>query len=70
MKRALMALLAAFLLQKAPGETLEDFLSRQVFAQAVCTTLVPDAADVAGFDRYMESYRALLQVESKAVEVM
>ncbi len=65
-----MALLAAYAANKAEGETLEAYLSNRVFAGAKGTTLNPDAADVAGFNTYIEQYKALLDVERKAVEVI
>ena len=65
-----MALLAAYMANKADGESLEAYLSRRVFADAKGTTLAPAQADVDGFNAYMEQYRALLEVERKAVEVM
>ncbi len=65
-----MALLAAYMLERASGESLEDYLDRRVFAGTHGTTLTPDAADAVGFDRYMEQYRRLLDVERRAVEVL
>ena len=65
-----MALLAAYAANKAEGESLEQYLNDRVFADAVSTTLAPDAADVAGFNAYMDSYRALVEVERKAVEIL
>lgn len=62
-----MALLAAFMANKADGETLEEYLSNKVFADTVGTTLAPDPADVAGFEAYMKQYRALLEVERAAI---
>ncbi|MBE6616689.1 MAG: ATPase [Ruminococcaceae bacterium] len=62
-----MALLAAYLANKDEGETLEDYLSHKVFANAKSTTLAPDPADVDGFNKYMIQYRALLEVERAAV---
>ena len=63
-----MALLAAYLANKADGETLEDYLSNKVFANTVGTTLAPDPEDVRGFEAYMKQYRALLEVERVAIE--
>lgn len=63
-----MALLAAYLYQKAEGESLEDYLSAHVFAGVSGTTVEPDADDAAGFARYIARYRALLAVERAAVE--
>ena len=62
-----MALLAAYMLQKEPGQTLEDFLARKVFADVARTTLAPDAEDEIGFDRYLAQYRAALEAEKAAV---
>lgn len=65
-----MALLVAFMAQKGEGQSLEDYLSTQVFVSAQSTTLAPDPADAAGFTRYMQAYKQLLEVERKAVEVI
>ena len=65
-----MALLAAYMLQKADGETLESYLNAHVFANAKGTTLAPDQADVDGFNDYIARYKAMLEVERKAVEVL
>ncbi|MGN1158360.1 MAG: ATPase, partial [Agathobacter sp.] len=63
-----MAVLASYMVNKAEGETLEDYLNNKVFAGQNGTIMEPDAADVAGFDKYIESYKALLATEEKAVE--
>ena len=65
-----MALLAAYMLRKASGETLEDYLNAHVFANAKGTTLAPQQADVDGFNAYITRYKAMLDVERKAVEVL
>ncbi len=65
-----MALLAAYAANKEAGETLEDYLSNKVFAGAKGSTLQPDQADVDGFNAYIAQYKALLDVERKAVEVL
>jgi len=65
-----MALLAAYLLNKEPGETLERYLAEKVFRDGVSTTIDPDAETVEGFNRYVERFKALLEVERKAVEVI
>ena len=65
-----MALLAAYMLQKAEGETLEEYLNAHVFAGAKGTTLAPEKADVDGFNDYIARYTAMLDVERKAVEVL
>ncbi len=65
-----MALLAAYMLNKAKGESLEDYLNAHVFADAKGTTLAPEAVDVNGFNTYITQYKNLLKVERTAVEVI
>jgi len=65
-----MALLAAYMLNKAEGETLEAYLNAHVFADAKGSTLVPEQADVDGFNAYIAAYKNLLKVEATAVEVI
>ena len=62
-----MALLAAYMVRKAEGQSLEDFLENDVFAGVARTTLAPDTADEAGFDRYLAQYQAVLAAEKAAV---
>lgn len=64
-----MALLAAYLLWKREGETLEDYLDG-VFASAESTTVMADNEDVAGFDAFVKRYEKALAVERAAVETM
>ena len=63
-----MALLASFLLYREGGESLEDFLAKKVFAGTTGSTIQPDPACVAGFNTYIQRYKALLEVEKTAVE--
>ena len=65
-----MALLAAYMLSRDQGETLEDYLNNRVFAQLSGATMQPDRAVVEGFNRYMQAYQRLLRVEQRAVEVL
>ena len=65
-----MALLAAYMLNKAEGETLEAYLNAHVFADAKGSTMQPEQADVDGFNAYIRRYKALLEVERKAVELL
>ena len=62
-----MALLAAYMAQKAENESLEEYLNTHVFAEAKGTTLSPQQADVEGFNAYIEQYKKLLDVERIAV---
>ncbi len=65
-----MALLAAYLLNKKDGESLEDYLNANVFSNASSSTLSPDPVDVEGFNVYIERFTELLKVEETAVEVI
>ena len=64
-----MALLAAYMANKNE-ETLENYLNHRVFSHATSVTMAPDAADVTGFNGYIEQYKKLLAVERTAVEVI
>ena len=63
-----MAVLAAYMANKAEGETLSAYLNDKVFAGQTGTTLAPDAADVAGFDAFVENYKACFAAEHGAVD--
>ena len=62
------AILAAYLANKAPGEKLETYLSDKVFAGKAGQTLAPDPADEKGFSAFMDRYVAGLAAEKAAVE--
>ena len=63
-----MAVLAAFMEEKAEGETLPDYLSNKIFAGQTGTTIAPKAEDVAGFDAFIAKYKSTLPAEKAAVE--
>ena len=63
-----MALLGAYMLWKKEGESLADYLDRKVFADAKSSTLMADAADVEGFNRFLDRYKQALPVEKLATE--
>lgn len=63
-----MAVLACYMAEKAPEETLPDYLSDKIFAGQSGTTIAPKAEDVAGFDAFIEKYKATLPAEKAAVE--
>ena len=63
-----MAVLACFMAEKASDETLPDYLSDKIFAGQSGTTIAPKAEDVAGFDAFIEKYKATLPAEKAAVE--
>ena len=64
------ALLAAYLVNKAEGETLEDYLNNKVFAGESGVTIAPDPEDVSGFETFMGRYNAGLIIERTAVETL
>ncbi len=64
------ALLAAYMIGKGEGETLDAYLNNRIFAGEKGTTMNPDPEDVAGFDKFIELYRAGLPIERAAVESM
>ena len=64
------ALLAAYMLNKAENEPLEAYLSEKVFAGQQGTTMAPDQADVDGFGAFMERYKKGLVIERTAVDTL
>ena len=62
-----MALLAAYALRRAAGETLDEFLETRVFRSVPQKTFRPAPADTAGFAAFLKRYRAALEVERAAV---
>ncbi len=63
-----MALLAAYLVNREPDESLEDYLQNKVFVNTTGEKLEPVATDVAGFDAFLCAYRKALPAEQAAVE--
>ncbi|MCB0911163.1 MAG: FGGY-family carbohydrate kinase [Propionibacteriaceae bacterium] len=61
------ALLAAYLRDKADGESLAGYLTTKVFAGAALETIAPDPADVAGFAAYVTRFSNALPVEKAAI---
>lgn len=62
------ALLAAFMAQKAEGQTLPVYLSDVIFAGQTGYKYDPNPADVDGFEKFMDTYRKGLAIEKAAVE--
>jgi len=62
------ALLASYLVNKEAGQTLADFLDKKVFAGEAGVEIEPTAEEVAGFNAYIENYKAGLAIEKCAVE--
>lgn len=63
-----MALLAAYMSEKQPGQTLEDYLQTRVFAGQEGSCVEPDTADEAGFAKFIAAFTEGLSVEKAAVE--
>ena len=63
-----MAVLAAYLVKKAEGESLEDYLADKVFADAEGSSVEPDAKDVEGFNAFATRFKDGIAVEQTAVE--
>lgn len=63
-----MAILAAYLTDKAAGEPLADYLENTVFKDAEGQEIRPDSADMQGFELFMERYVKGLAIEQAAVD--
>ena len=61
------ALLAGFLVNNTKGLTLPDYLDEVVFAGNTGTEIAPTPEEVAGFNTYIENYKACLPIEEAAV---
>ncbi len=64
-----MALLAAYMLNKG-DKSLEAFLLEDVFKGDEGTCIEPDPSDVAGFNKFIETYKKGLEIEKTAVRYM
>jgi sugar (pentulose or hexulose) kinase len=62
------AVLAAFRASRTPEQSLADYLTTRVFADAVLEELKPDPVDVAGFDAFMQRYVQALPVQQAAID--
>jgi len=62
-----MAILAAYMANKEDGEVFADYLKNKVFTGDAGTVMNPDPADVAGFDAYIENYKATIPAQKAAV---
>lgn len=61
------ALLASYVVNNAANDSLPDFLDKRVFAGDTGTEIAPMDEDVAGFNAYIETYKAGLEIEKVAV---
>ncbi len=63
-----MALLAGYLVNNKDERNLADYLETVVFAGNTGTSITPTEEEVAGFNVYIENYKACLPIEKAAVE--
>jgi sugar (pentulose or hexulose) kinase len=63
------AVLAEYL-RKRTGESLGDYLAGRVFAGVELDVAKPDPADVAGYAKWLEQYKAGLAIERAATEAI
>ncbi|MBO7467424.1 MAG: FGGY-family carbohydrate kinase [Bacteroidaceae bacterium] len=61
------ALLAGYLVNNTKGLSLPDYLDEVVFAGNTGTEIAPTPEEVAGFNAYIENYKACLPIEEAAV---
>ncbi len=62
-----MALLAAYMKNKADGETLEDYLAKKVFEGNEGSRMEPDAKDVEGYEVFTRRYKKGVAIEKEAL---
>lgn len=65
-----MAVLAAYMVNKADGEPLEKYLSDRVFNGEKGMVMQPDPDDVKGFDEYINTYKAAIEAERAMVKAL
>lgn len=63
-----MALLAAYMIRREDGESLEDYLAGKVFAGDTGTSMAPDPEDVKGYEVFIERYKKGIPIELSALE--
>lgn len=61
------ALLAAYMMNRAKGQTLDCYLSEKVFAHDQGTEMQPYREDIAGFETFIERFKKGLAVEQSAI---
>ena len=61
------ALLASYLVNNGEKLSLAEYLDKYVFSGNTGVEIAPDKADVAGFNKYIQNYKAGLDIEKAAV---
>jgi len=62
------ALLAAYAMERVPGQDLASFLADKVFVTSTVDSVQPNPADVVGFEAFMRRFTAGLAIERSAIE--
>lgn len=65
-----MALLAAYMLNREEGESLEAFLEQKVFIHAQKNVIDPEPEDTKGIAAYIEAYQAAISMQETAAEAL
>lgn len=65
-----MALLAAYLVHHAEGESLEDYLANKVFAASEGLVVAPEPKDVEGFRTFIDRFQKGIAMEQTAGQVL
>ena len=63
-----MAILSSFLINRN-GKRLEDFLDSDVYGLSKVTTVMATEKEIKDYDAFITSYKKILEVERKALEV-
>lgn len=64
------AVLANYMMKKESEEVLSDYLANRVFAGEESIRIEPNKEDVAGFEQFIERYRAGLPIERAAIDCL
>ena len=64
------ALLAAYLIDQQPGESLAAYLEQRIFAHLDGEMLMATDEEIEGFEAFMQHYRAGLSVEKAAIAAL
>lgn len=65
-----MAILASYAVNKEPGQTLEEYLEKVVFAEDNPYTIYPTEEGIETYNRFIEVYKKMLDVERAAIEAL
>ena len=64
------ALLAAYLADQKDGQTLADYLEKEIFSGNAGSEIAPDPEDVKGFEAYLQRYMKGLPIERAAIDYL